>query len=338
MTADERFHDTAMPPFPWQQPAWQRLCEQFHASRLPHAFLVHGVPGVGALEYAAAAARYLLCHAPLEDVACGRCRGCSLLKAGSHPDIFRLRAEEDATQIKVDQVRECVEFVARTAHFDLRKVVIVEHADAMNINASNALLKSLEEPGADTVFILVTQRLSAILPTIRSRCQSVALQVPPLDEAQRWLQEQGLDQDKQGLLAQAGGAPLLVRQWVQDDFPARQATLFEQLSHLLEGRVEGLRVAQDWQKQSMDELLQNLLFALDALIRDKLSHAGTAPPETRALAQSASGLSVQLLFKLRDRLVVKMQQWRRNSNLNPAMFTEELALDWQALSRRSARA
>jgi DNA polymerase-3 subunit delta' len=110
-----------------------------------------------------------------------------LLKAGSHPDNFVLEPEEADKPIKVDQVRELVAFVVQTAQLGGRKVVLIEPVEAMNVNASNALLKSLEEPSGDTVLLLVSHQPSRLLPTIKSRCQQVACPQPSLAQSQAWL-------------------------------------------------------------------------------------------------------------------------------------------------------
>lgn len=110
----------------------------------------------------------LLCQQPQGLDACGGCKACMLLKAGSHPDNFVLEPEEADKPIKVDQVRELVAFVVQTAQLGGRKVVLIEPVEAMNVNASNALLKSLEEPSGDTVLLLVTHQPSRLLRLSRA--------------------------------------------------------------------------------------------------------------------------------------------------------------------------
>ena len=159
-----------MPPFSWQQNQWAHVLDNIHQGRLLHAYLLTSVEGVGTDMFALSFAYYLLCDAPVNGRSCGKCKSCNLLKAQSHPDLHRVHLLEKSSQIKVDQIRQVNEFTVMTPQQGGRKVVLLAQADAMNVNASNALLKSLEEPSGDTVFILVSTTSKGVLPTIRSRC------------------------------------------------------------------------------------------------------------------------------------------------------------------------
>ena len=161
---------------PWHSAARERLETAVEGGRLPHALLLQGPAGVGKERFAAALAAALLCTgrgARLE--ACHVCAECALTGAGSHPDLHWLRRPEDRKTISVDQVRELAERLSMTSMRRGRRLAIVSPAHAMTINAQNALLKTLEEPASGTLLLLVSSRPSAILPTLRSRCQRVEL-------------------------------------------------------------------------------------------------------------------------------------------------------------------
>src|SRR5690606_31515541 len=163
------------------------LYARLQQHHLPHALMLRGPAGTGKAHFALALAQMLLCEKPLAQVACGRCKTCHLIKAGSHPDLLLVEPEEAGKAIKVDQVRHLVEFASRKAQFSGYRVVVICPAEAMNPNASNALLKSLEEPGEKTLLALVSHQVSGVLPTIRSRCQVVEFPVPPRAPALTWL-------------------------------------------------------------------------------------------------------------------------------------------------------
>ena len=129
----------------------------------------------------------LLCQHPAGGRACGQCKGCQLLAAGTHPDFFLLEPEEPEKPIRVDQVRELVDFVVQTAQLGGRKVVLLEPAEAMNLNSANALLKSLEEPSGDTVLLLISHQPSRLLPTIKSRCVQQACPQPSAEQSRAYL-------------------------------------------------------------------------------------------------------------------------------------------------------
>lgn len=201
-------------PYPWLHSVLHQWQQQ--RQRLHHAWLLQGAPGIGKGALARAMAGAMLCEDPQADgSACGRCTGCHLYSLGHHPDIRVLQPppEEDEKGkrkqpiISIDQVRELADFVGLSSHRGGWRVIIVEPADAMNTAASNALLKTLEEPPPNTLFILLSHQPGRLLPTVRSRCRRLLLPLPPAAEASAWLEQQGLE-DAQAWLAQTGGAPL----------------------------------------------------------------------------------------------------------------------------------
>ncbi len=127
--------------------------------------------------------------------------------AGTHPDLHRLSPEDKSRAIKIDQVRKLVGFATRTAQYSGYRVAIVAPAEALNRNAQNALLKTLEEPGGQTLLLLVCDQPTLLLPTIRSRCQQRILPLPPQEQALEWLQGQ-VGESARSLLDAAQGAPL----------------------------------------------------------------------------------------------------------------------------------
>lgn len=153
--------------YPWQDALWQQLAGR---TQHAHAYLLHGPAGIGKRALAERLMARLLCQQPAGLDACGQCKSCYLLAAGTHPDNYILEPEEADKAIKVDQVRDLVSFVVQTAQLAGRKVVLVEPTESMNINAANALLKSLEEPSGQTVLLLISHQPSRLLPTVKSRC------------------------------------------------------------------------------------------------------------------------------------------------------------------------
>ncbi len=209
---------------PWHDQEFEQLLSR--RGGLPHALLLRGPEGIGKLAFAEALTRALLCENPgPKAVACGQCVSCSWLEQGSHPDFRRLAPEtiteggegEQGTekkvshQIPVEEVRAIADFIFVTSHRGGAKVVLVHPAEALNVNAANALLKNLEEPPPQTYFLLVAHRWHQLLPTIRSRCQHIALPPPDADAARAWIEAQG-SKNPDLALTQAGGAPLLALQ------------------------------------------------------------------------------------------------------------------------------
>lgn len=209
----------ALPDLFWLEPLREQLRNARAHRRLPHALLIHDVPGGGGGELALYAARLALCTSA--DAPCGHCRDCQLL-AGTrpgdaatvrHPDLYWLapivEGEKVAQSISIDQVRELRDQLARTSHgSNGASVAIFAPADAMLPAAGNALLKTLEEPRAGTLIVLLTTAPGRLLPTLRSRCLKLRVRVPPRPRIVEWLREARGAADWPAVLDVVGDAPL----------------------------------------------------------------------------------------------------------------------------------
>ncbi len=239
-----------MPLLPWlAEPLRDAL-----ASQRAHAIRVQGAQGVGQFELALALAQAWLCESVATDGTaapsrpCGHCASCRLVQARSHPDLMLLLPEalretlgwslgdageeggsgrSDATskrkpskEIRVDEVRRVVTFSQTTAARGRGKVVVVFPAERMNAISANTLLKTLEEPPGNLRFVLADSAADALLPTIRSRCQTLHLGLPDAALASAWLQAQGVNQPEV-LLAATGGQPQEALAWHQEGLDAK---------------------------------------------------------------------------------------------------------------------
>lgn len=196
--------------FPWQQTQWQRCLRQLKQDRLPHAMLMTGVAGLGQVGFAEQLAQYLLCEAPTE-APCHACRQCHLMQQGYHPDYFTINPDDVGKAIKVDQIRQLIGAISQTPQLASRQVVLLAPAEAMNEKAANALLKTLEEPMGDVIFLLVCHQLSSLPITITSRCQQLHFAGCADEEAKNWLHEQTQSPHVATALKLALGAPLLAK-------------------------------------------------------------------------------------------------------------------------------
>lgn len=220
-------------PYPWLEASWQRLLST--RARPAQALLLAGPRGVGKGALALAWAQALLCEAPLANgAACGSCPACHWFDTGGHPDFRLVTLQEKAskegdiklaTAIEVEQARDAVDFVQLSTYRAGFRVVLVNPANSLNLAAANALLKVLEEPPLNTVFVLVSDQPRRLLPTIRSRCTRLDIGLPATQIAIQWLAGQQVD-DPATLLALAGGAPLDAMNWIEDaELDARRSVL-----------------------------------------------------------------------------------------------------------------
>jgi DNA polymerase-3 subunit delta' len=151
--------------------------------RLAHAYLFHGEEAIGKRLTAIRLAQALNCEQPPEAQgldSCGTCRSCQQIEARTHPDFFVIEPDqEQATQqIKIEQVREIEHQIMYRPLIGERKICLIDNSDRMTIGAANALLKTLEEPPAHSLFLVISSRPAALPATIRSRCQALRFTTP----------------------------------------------------------------------------------------------------------------------------------------------------------------
>jgi DNA polymerase III subunit delta' len=196
-----------------------------------HAWLLAGPSGLGQYELAFALVRAWLCEHATPQGACGVCGSCHAIDVRAHADLCVLMPEtvmldlgwplsekaqdeidskkrKPSKEIRVDAMRDAVEFAQRTSARGRGKAVLVFPAERMNVYTANALLKTLEEPAGDVKFVLATDATHQLLPTIRSRCLGHTMLWPDQTDAMAWLQGQGVSEKQASvMLRAAGGRP-----------------------------------------------------------------------------------------------------------------------------------
>jgi len=320
-------------PYPWQETAWQGLQKRRAEGRLPHALLLHGQRGLGKSHFARLFAQALLCeHPDAQGHACGSCRGCRLFLAGSHPDALHVEPEEPGKPIRIDPVRRLAYLQGLSPQYAGYKVIRLEPADRLTESAANALLKTLEEPTAATILLLVTDRPAALLPTIRSRCQMVALQGAGSEAARQWLASR-YGAQSESLLAAAGGAPLTAVQLGESKGLERRDTLFTEFESLLKGRADPVQLAEQWLKREEQELLTWLYGWSCDLIRARMGAArlenADLQPRLQAMAEQVDlhGLYRRLDGLLQARRLVQ-------TTANRQLLLERLLVEWAETGAR----
>jgi DNA polymerase-3 subunit delta' len=240
---------------PWLLGARARVRAAFDAQRLPHSLLLLSNPGLGAEQLANWISALALCESQ-GPRPCGECASCRLLRSDSHPDSHFVRLEEDAQQIKVDQVRALIDSLSLKSYRGGYKVGVIEGAESLNANGANAFLKTLEEPGANTVLILIARPSHRLPATIASRCLRLVLTAPPTQTAVAWLQGRAQAEAGAAAAAQswhaeltlAGGAPLRALEFAQVGVAALDADMRESLRQLAAGSVDVTLLADRWVK------------------------------------------------------------------------------------------
>lgn len=339
--------------FDWQKPAWLQL--QQLSSRLPHAILFYGPQGIGKTAFAELFAQSLFCESLRDDrYPCGQCPSCGWFLQSNHPDYRCVRPEvlddnegvegEEANdtadvkktaksakapskEIKIDQIRALADFMNISTHRHGKRVITLYPAEALNTAAANALLKMLEEPPPETVFLLVSNSVDRLLPTILSRCRKFAMTMPSQDESMLWLTAQGV-KDADVWLAEQGGAPLAAQALALADSREMIDAL---LSHLAAPGIDGaLKAAERLQKTPIIDLVTWLQRWLYDLFSVKLS--GTIryyPRYRKEITILASRAESQALMNM-----LKAANERRaiaGHPLSAKLFIEDMLLDYSTL-------
>jgi len=320
--------------YPWQDSLWQQLAGR---TQHAHAYLLHGPAGIGKRALAERLMALLLCQRPVAQNACGECKSCLLLKAGSHPDNYILEPEEADKAIKVDQVRDLVSFVVQTAQLGGRKVVLIEPVESMNINAANALLKSLEEPSGDTVLLLVSHQPSRLLPTIKSRCVQQACPLPSEAMSLAWLAKSLPDcseDERVELLTLAAGSPLAAVNLQAQGVREQRALVVDGVKKLLKQQQSPTQLAEGWNAIPLLLLFDWFCDWSSLILRYQLTQdeEGLGLMDMRKVVQYLAQKTAQdKVLAIQDWILAQRQKVLSKANLNRVLLLEALLVQWASL-------
>lgn len=273
---------------PWQKKQWDTLWQMKTANRLPHALLLSGDAGIGKSKFADCFVHALLCKTvSREGYPCYECQSCRLIKNKSHPNVFRLSPEKTGHAIKVEQLRESIDFIYQSSYQDGYRILMINPAHSMNVNASNALLKTLEEPPHDVCILLLTHQLNQIPATILSRCQRIQFNKPDHLEAFNWLKKQLQNPalDAELLLRITQGAPLAALSIEENAVLMIRQKLYQGLFSLSQKNADPLKIANDLQEFDSLSLIDSYLSWMTDLLKLQLGANHEAIRNSDYLAQ-----------------------------------------------------
>ena len=319
-------------PLPWQQQQWDFILTNARQNKLAHAILLTGAAGLGKVLFAQQIVQTLLCERGTElNKPCKQCRSCHLITADTHPDFYHLTPEEDGKNIKIDAVRNFIGRMQQTAQYDNYKVAIINPAEQLNTAAANALLKTLEEPAARTIIILITSQPNFLPATIRSRCQTLSFAAPKIDIVKPWLQTQIPNQTNiDQLLQLAENNPLTALRLVQNEEFLLVQQIIKNLIALTLGQTTPIQLATEWNKLAIQLLLNEMRNMLLDLIRLKSNLAENylrATNYKNELVKIAHQVDIKKLYQCIDKINNAQLQFRA-TNLNQQLFLENLLYDW----------
>lgn len=333
--------------YSWQKYQWQHIMQQ--RASLPHALLLRGRAGTGKQEFALVLAQTLLCStnklvSEPNERACGVCPSCVWFAEGNHPD-FRLISPEDVenaedspvkkkatkkSQISVTQIRQLIDYLSLSSHqVNSKRIILISPAETLNLASANALLKMLEEPPANTLFLLVTGQPQRLLATILSRCQAIDMPLPSKTEALAWLKTQAV-KDAENVLDYAGGAPLLALQMSEDGETG--ISLVKNLS--LGAKLDPFACAPLFLSLGMEralEAMQKWVFDLAAYLLTQDTHYHAQHSSTLQVLSKSVNFKALLIFQ--DRLLDAKKT--ANHPLSNELQLENLLLQYTQIFKRA---
>ncbi|MBL1433397.1 MAG: DNA polymerase III subunit delta' [Gammaproteobacteria bacterium] len=305
---------------PWHESLWTQLEQSLSQERLAHAYLLQGPAGVGKSQFAQHLAKSLLCEQSAFD-ACGQCKSCHLFQVGSHPDLRQL-ASEAGKAIGIDVVRETSSFFSLTRQYGRYQIAIITDAERMTTAAANALLKTLEEPPAGALLMLISEQASLLPITVRSRCQSLRFTLPAPEVSLAWLQQQGVEsQQAPRLLDSARGAPLhAITLSSETEYENQRSAVVEGARNLYFGRTGPVDLAASYLKLGAKQALYSLWQWKAEMVRNLAMNKASADD---ALAQRLG--QRRLLLRI-DGLSAAIK--RLDSQLNEQLILEDILISW----------
>ncbi|SDY35583.1 DNA polymerase III subunit delta' [Salimicrobium album] len=314
--------------------AAQMLINSYDKDRMAHAYLFYGHRGTGKREAARLLAKTLFCPYTADTEPCQECRECRRIDSGNHPDLHWIIP--DGASIKKEQILELQKEFTYTGLESDRKIYVVESADLMTVNASNRLLKFLEEPGRDTTAILLTENSEAILQTIRSRCQQIAFQPLNHERMRNYLMEEGISKSNAFLLSELTNNAEEAKEMLEGDWFANARKLVIQLTEVLQSKPNEalLFVNHQWMPHfSEKDTLQRGLDVLMLWYKDIL-HEHLAREEAVVFIQEQEKREQAMMRWSRAQVTSCMSgimEAKRHihQNVHPTLVMEQLTLQLQ---------
>ncbi|MBD1557949.1 DNA polymerase III subunit delta' [Vibrio sp. S9_S30] len=304
--------------YPWLQLTWDHWRSLLSNDRVTGALLCQAPEGLGVEQLADKFARALVCS-NATDEACGFCHSCDLSKSGSHPDIHKIVPEKEGKSIVVDQIRQANRWALESSQLGGKRLIIIRPAEAMNESASNALLKTLESPAENCVFLLMSTDRHKLLPTIVSRCQQWDVAIPEFDDAMSWLHQHAELPVSELALQLSHGAPLAALAFTRDGQEKQFDALLNSLSLQLSSAIPSYHNFWSTIKDQPIERLGWLSFLLVHVQKDFF----TQEPSTYS-EPITKWVSYDLAYKKTRQL----NQLIHRLKLFPGLNAELLVADW----------
>ncbi|WP_347861781.1 DNA polymerase III subunit delta' [Salimicrobium sp. PL1-032A] len=312
----------------------QMLMNSYKRDRMAHAYLFYGHRGTGKREAARLLAKTLFCRNVTDAEPCHECRECRRIDSGNHPDLHWVKP--DGASIKKEQILTLQKEFTYTGLESDRKVYVIESADLMTVNASNRLLKFLEEPSRETTAVLLTENSESIIQTIRSRCQQLAFHPLNQEKMKHFLMEEGVSKSNASILSALTNNGEEALEMLEGDWFANARKLVIQLTEVLQSKPNEalLFVNHQWMPHFSDrDILQRGLDVLMLWFKDML-HEHLGREESVVFIQEKEKRERAMMRFSRTQVtacMARIMEAKRHihQNVHPTLVMEQLTLQLQ---------
>ncbi len=321
--------------YPWLLEVSGQLAAYIEADRVPHALLICGGAGIGKKFLTYTFAKRLLCEsATSAESACGRCQSCLLLDAGNHPDFYLLEPAEPGKRILIDEIRQLNKNLQLLPQYNQFRVVMVYLAEDLNTAAANSFLKTLEEPGQRTIFLLISNTPSAVMPTILTRCQKIKIAMPSIGNVTQWLSESQHIENAHSLASFSGAAPLYAVELATSKEYEHKLTVLGLFDETQFKNFTAISITETWVKYSAEFVIYILITGTLDMIRLAMSPEVQAitlyhPEQKKQLSQTAARVPVKSLFEFLNQVYRAKQLLATQVNMQ--LVYESCFIQWRSM-------
>jgi DNA polymerase-3 subunit delta' len=309
---------------PWLKTSWQSLQQVVAAGRIPASLLIEGPSGLGPETLVSRYISAIMCQGS-DDEPCGFCHACDLIKSNNHPDIHWLKPEDGKSVISVEQIRQSNRWAQETSQLGGYRVIIIEPAEAMNESASNALLKTLEEPASKCLFVLLSRNSHQLLPTIRSRCEVWSLPLPSEAMVLDWVRSQTQKSVPNYVVMLNSYLPLTTLRFVNDGWERVYSECEQELVSFL--RSDRLDTAPLWKQISKAEVplvvILGWYWVLLVACQKQAFNLSSS-----SLLPGVSDVAQQLTYEVAYVQASRLQELIEQLSQNPGLNAELLVVNW----------
>lgn len=323
----------ALLEYPWLQKTWNSFVNLVSLQRLPQTFLISATTGLGKEKLIECMEKFLLCKDPKPHESCGKCRSCHLFQQGTHTDYRHLGIDESIT---IDEIRQINDFFNQTSHQAGRRIITLNHVDKLHVGAANALLKSLEEPPKDIIFLLTAEKIASVLPTIQSRAFKITLPIPSSEITIDWLRKRHPARNEVDLtwcLTLSGGSPLMADTLLKEQSLDKPLQLLCEILFFKKNELIYQKEMQQWISTQPYDILQLIYYLMVKLVyqiarqENDLLLRLLNSEKLKVIIQQISLEQVLIYF---EKIQETLQEFS-TPGVNKALLLESLFFMWQEI-------